>query len=201
MRMSSQRNATLRIATSQFPVSHDLGRNTKYVLRQMRDAKSAGADVVHFPEGALSGYAGTDFDSFRGFDWSLLRSCSQRVLQRAAELELWVLLGSSHPLSPRHEPHNCVYVIDPAFYGRFGFRAGRCSAPCVEGHVVRNEAVRERRPERKRLEVRRGYVWQDEPRLRAESEAPIEGRIAQQHAASGAAARAEDPIACTELRA
>lgn len=123
MRMSSQRNATLRIATSQFPVSHDLGRNTKYVLRQMRDAKSAGADVVHFPEGALSGYAGTDFDSFRGFDWSLLRSCSQRVLQRAAELELWVLLGSSHPLSPRHEPHNCVYVIDPAFYGRFGFRA------------------------------------------------------------------------------
>ncbi len=113
MRASGQRNAALRIATSQFPVSHDLGRNTKYVLRQMRDAKSAGADVVHFPEGALSGYAGADFDSFRGFDWSLLRSCSQRVLQRAAELELWVLLGSSHALSARHKPHNCVYVIDP----------------------------------------------------------------------------------------
>ena len=30
----------------------------------------------------------------------------------AAERRLWVLLGSTHPLTPPHRPHNCVYVIN-----------------------------------------------------------------------------------------
>jgi predicted amidohydrolase len=102
----------LTVATSQFPVGDDLQLNTNYVLRQMREAKTSEAHVVHFCEGALSGYAGTDFDSFKGFDWSLLRSCSRQVMELAAELRVWVLLGSSHPLSGRHKPHDCVYVIN-----------------------------------------------------------------------------------------
>lgn len=102
----------LRVATSQFPVSSDIERNTRYVLHQMQLARASGADVAHFCEGALSGYAGTDFRSFRGFDWPLLKSCSHQVMERAAELGLWVVLGSSHPLSGGRKPHNCVYVID-----------------------------------------------------------------------------------------
>ncbi len=51
----------LRIATCQFPVSADIAANLRYITRQMSLASQRGARVAHFPEGALSGYAGTDF--------------------------------------------------------------------------------------------------------------------------------------------
>jgi predicted amidohydrolase len=102
----------LRIATCQFPVSGDIGRNLRYVLRQMRAAKARGAAVVHFSESALSGGAGDDFPSFRGYDWNLLRACTREVLRQARALRVWVVLGSAHPLSGLHKPHNCLYLID-----------------------------------------------------------------------------------------
>ena len=102
----------LRIATAQFPVSADIARNTEHVLRQMDEAHAKGADVVHFGECALSGYAGPDFASYSGFDWPELERCSREVLSRAAALGLWTLLGSSHRLTGRRKPHNSVYVID-----------------------------------------------------------------------------------------
>jgi len=101
----------LKVATSQFSVGDDIETNARHVLRQMHEAKASGAHVVHFCEGALSGYAGPDFDSFRGFDWKLLESCTRRAMDLAAKLKLWVILGSSHQLSGRRKPHNSVYVI------------------------------------------------------------------------------------------
>jgi predicted amidohydrolase len=102
----------LAVATCQFPVSSDIRRNLRYVLRQMRTARERGAHVAHFCEGSLSGYAGADFASHRRFDWDRLRACAEEVLGLARELRLWVLLGSSHRLSGDHKPHNSVYVID-----------------------------------------------------------------------------------------
>jgi hypothetical protein len=102
----------LAVATCQFPVSSDIRRNLRYVLRQMRTARERGAHVAHFCEGSLSGYAGADFASHRRFDWDRLRACAEAVLGLARELRLWVLLGSSHRLSGDHKPHNSVYVID-----------------------------------------------------------------------------------------
>jgi predicted amidohydrolase len=101
----------LTLATCQFPVDADVVSNCRYVLRQMRTAKSRGAHVAHFCEGALSGYAGSDFDSFRGFDWDLLDECTRRVLELSERLRLWVILGSAHRLTGRKKPHNSVYVI------------------------------------------------------------------------------------------
>lgn len=100
------------VATCQFPVSRDIASNARFVLRQMRQARDNGADVAHFCEGALSGYAGADFESFDEFDWPLLESSTRRILEAARELGLWVLLGSSHRLSRGRKPHNSVYVID-----------------------------------------------------------------------------------------
>lgn len=102
----------LTIATCQFPVSADVPRNLRYVLRQMKIAKQRGAALAHFSESALGGYAQADFASFRGYDWSLLESATRRVLKRAAELKLWVVLGSNHRLGKRHKPHNSLYLID-----------------------------------------------------------------------------------------
>lgn len=102
----------LTAATCQFPVSSELRNNLRYVSRQIRAVKDRGADVAHFPEACLSGYAGVDFTSYEEFDWSLLRECTQKVLDLAREFRIWVILGSTHPLTGQHKPHNCLYVID-----------------------------------------------------------------------------------------
>ncbi len=102
----------LTVATCQFPVGANACHNARYVLRQMKIAKARGAHVAHFCEGSLSGYAGRDFASFRGFDWERLEVCTKHVLQQARRLGLWVSLGSSHRLSGRHKPHNSAYVVD-----------------------------------------------------------------------------------------
>lgn len=106
--------AVLTVATCQFPVSADITRNLRYVVRHLRQAKERGADVAHFPEGALSGYAGSDFVSFGDFDWKGLREATERVLELAAETGMWVVAGSAHRLSAGHKPHNSLYVINDA---------------------------------------------------------------------------------------
>src|SRR5919202_5569347 len=101
----------LSVATCQFPVDSDIQRNFEYIARQIQAAKKQGADVVHFPEGSLSGYAGVNFKSFKGFNWVLLRECTQSVLDLARQFRVWILLGSSHPLTGSHKPHNSLYII------------------------------------------------------------------------------------------
>lgn len=102
----------LKVATCQFPVDRDILRNTDCVLRQLRAARDRGADLAHFSETCLSGYAGVEFPSFDRFDWDRLLACTQRVLDAARRLRLWVVLGSSHRLTGRHKPHNCLYIIN-----------------------------------------------------------------------------------------
>jgi len=77
----------------------------------MRIARRLGADVAHFPEACLSGYACSEFKSYRGFDWDLLQACTRDVLVLARRLRLWVVVGSAHRLTGRHKPHDSVYVI------------------------------------------------------------------------------------------
>jgi len=104
---------SLMIATCYFPVSASIPKNLRYVLAQMRKAKRLGAEVTHFPEACLSGYAGADFASYRGFDWGGLEVATQVVLREAKQLKQWVVLGSSHRLSGNHKPHNSCYIINP----------------------------------------------------------------------------------------
>jgi predicted amidohydrolase len=54
----------LKVATCQFPVSADIEQNADWIIRQMHEAARHGARVAHFPEGALSGYAEADFETF-----------------------------------------------------------------------------------------------------------------------------------------
>ncbi len=102
----------LRVATCQFPTSADIRKNLEYVLCQTYRAKDQGADVVHFPEACLSGYAGHDFASYRGFNWGQLAKSTPHVLALARELEVWVLLGSTHKLTGKNKPHDSVYIVN-----------------------------------------------------------------------------------------
>ncbi len=110
---SAEGCGVLRLATCQFPVSADLRANGEWVRRQMRRASAEGADLIHFSECALSGYAGVDRPSNDDLDWDTLSEETEAILALARELEVWVVLGSTHRLSGDHRPHNSLYVISP----------------------------------------------------------------------------------------
>ncbi len=101
----------LTVATCQFPVSADIGQNAGWMARQLRQAARQGARVAHFPEGALSGYAGTDFGTFTGYDWDALDRATDGIRELANELGIWVAAGSAHRFSDVSAPHNSLYVI------------------------------------------------------------------------------------------
>ena len=78
----------LSVATCQFPTRADINSNFQYVSQLMRNAKEQGADVAHFPDSCLSGYASADIESHEGFDWNLLQECTYKLIDLAGELEL-----------------------------------------------------------------------------------------------------------------
>jgi predicted amidohydrolase len=103
----------LKIATCQFPVSESVEQNSKYIQKFLKKAKKLDAQIIHFSECALSGYAGQDFESFEGYDWPLLTEETKKIMAIANQLQLWVVLGSSHRLTEPNKPHNCLYLINP----------------------------------------------------------------------------------------
>ena len=108
-----ENSGTIKIATCQFPVSEIVEQNSKYIQKFLRKAKKLGAEIVHFSECALSGYAGPDFDSLEGYDWPLLVEETKKIMTLAGKLQLWVVLGSAHKLTELNKPHNCLYLINP----------------------------------------------------------------------------------------
>ena len=71
----------LSVATCQFPTSVDINSNYQHISQLMTKAREQGADVAHFPEACLSGYAGADLESYEGFDWELLHKCAQQLIE------------------------------------------------------------------------------------------------------------------------
>jgi predicted amidohydrolase len=102
----------LQVATCQFSVEADIDHNRRWILKQIEEAANQGADIVHFSECALSGYAGVDIPNIAALDWDRLTTATQEIQAAARTWKLWVLLGSTHRLSDGHKPHNSVYVID-----------------------------------------------------------------------------------------
>jgi predicted amidohydrolase len=103
----------LKIATCQFPVSGDIAWNAKKICAFIDSAASAGANIVHFSECALSGYASVDFPSHENYNWPLLRSETEKVMASVAKNKVYVVLGSAHQLTPPNLPHNSLYLIGP----------------------------------------------------------------------------------------
>jgi len=102
----------LKVATCQFPTSANIEKNLQYIARQMQTAKNRDADVVHFPEAGLSGYIDHDLMSFKGFNWKKLEESTLQLLDLAKELQIWVILGSTHPLTGNNKPHNSIYIVN-----------------------------------------------------------------------------------------
>jgi predicted amidohydrolase len=103
----------LTIATCQFSVSGQPAQNAERICGLLRDAAEAGADVAHFSECALSGYATASFESWEGYDWDALSTATDRVRMACKKFGLWAVVGSSYRLPAPHKPHNSVLIIDP----------------------------------------------------------------------------------------
>ena len=103
----------LKVATCQFAVGRSVKRNSSEICKLLRGAKKDKADIVHFSECALSGYVGTDFPNFEGYDWQLLKEETEKIMALAAKLRLWIVLGSTHRLTEPNKPHNSLYLINP----------------------------------------------------------------------------------------
>jgi len=103
----------LKIATCQFAVGGSIRKNAEHICTLMDRAARAGADIAHFPECALSGYAGVDIEDTDQLDWKLLQEQTERIAALAGKLQIWVVLGSTHRLSGGKKPHNSLYLIDP----------------------------------------------------------------------------------------
>jgi predicted amidohydrolase len=103
----------LKVATCQFQVGASVEKNAANICTFMQKARDAGADIVHFSECALSGYAGPNHNTLDGYDWDFLRQRTQEIMTLEKELKLWVALGSMHQLTPPNKPHNSLYLINP----------------------------------------------------------------------------------------
>jgi len=103
----------IKIATCQFAVGKSIKRNAARIEQFLHRAKKARADIVHFSECALSGYAGVDLASVEELDWQLLLSETRQIMQLAKQLKLWIVLGSTHELTMPNKPHNSLYLISP----------------------------------------------------------------------------------------
>jgi predicted amidohydrolase len=101
----------LRLAIAQLPISGDARKNSSEVRQAMREAANGGARLIQFPEAILTGYPKHPIMDWAEVDWELVHQELESIMQLAGELKIWVVLGSSHPLTPPHWPHNSLYVI------------------------------------------------------------------------------------------
>jgi len=120
---------TLRLAVAQTTVPDDpadagaLRESGAQIRSLMRDAHASGATLAQFPEGAVV-YPGKRVVSSAGpavlaeadwtrADWHVMRTEAEAIARLAAQLELWTVFGSLHPLTPPRRPHNSLYVVAP----------------------------------------------------------------------------------------
>ena len=107
---------SLTVATCQFSVSADIAGNAAQIKRQMTRASRGGARVVHFPEGALSGYAGIDFETFAGFDWDALRQATSDIAEHARDLGALICYDYRFPELYREYARRGVQVVFHSFH-------------------------------------------------------------------------------------
>lgn len=105
---------SLKLATAQIEVSADVRRNGATIRRMMARAARAGGRLVHFPEGALSGYVKSQIKDWDEVDWNVLREELEQTAETAGELGIWTVLGANHRLTPPNRPHNSLYIISDA---------------------------------------------------------------------------------------
>ncbi|MDX9972992.1 MAG: carbon-nitrogen hydrolase family protein [FCB group bacterium] len=102
----------LKVAVCQFAVSDCMELNAARIRTFTEEAAAEGANVIHFPEGALSGYRlHKSCSSHEDFDWARLRAETEYIQEWARKNRIAIVLGSCHYLNASDKPTNCLYII------------------------------------------------------------------------------------------
>lgn len=118
---------SVRLAVAQMTIRMDPGdpaqlRASGAEMRDlMKQAHRAGADLVHFPEGATcfpdkrilseTGPETIGAAVWERLNWSVIREEIEATRQLAQELGLWIVFGSVHELTQPQRPHNSLFVV------------------------------------------------------------------------------------------
>lgn len=109
--MPNPSEGRLRVAIAQLPISGDIAINAAKIRAAMREAAGGRARLIQFPEGMLTGYAKNPIKRWDDVNWEAAHTALEDIMALAAELRIWVVLGSAHQLTPPQWPHNSLYVI------------------------------------------------------------------------------------------
>ena len=99
------------IATAQSEVKSSVHENGIEIRRLIKVAKEKGASLVHFCEGALSGYAKQQVKGWRDFDTDQIKEELRLIQATCKQLGIYAVIGSAHQLSKGNRPHNSLYII------------------------------------------------------------------------------------------
>ena len=84
----------MRLAAYQFAVTGDLKKNTDKIKEAVKKAAEQKADLIAFPECALSGYPPTDIASSKDFDVEALPAVLKELQEMSDEYNINILAGS-----------------------------------------------------------------------------------------------------------
>lgn len=101
----------LKIATTQVKVSKSVRDNGIEIRNQIKKGHEEGASIVHFCEGALSGYTKKQIGNSKNFEFKEIRNELELIKTLCRELNIWAVIGSAHELSTGNRPHNSLYII------------------------------------------------------------------------------------------
>lgn len=102
----------LTIATCQHPVGADIISNLKAIMQLIRSAKSQSADIAHFSESSLTGYAGLDFKEINRKNIPVINDALEQLKDLAAGLKIWLIIGGHHFNEDSPKPFNSLYLIN-----------------------------------------------------------------------------------------
>ena len=101
----------IRISTAQIKVSNSVEKNGVEIRKQIKIGKLQGSNIVHFCEGALSGYTKSQLINYQRIDFPKIRIEIEKIKLLCKELNILAVIGSAHELSKSHRPHNSLYII------------------------------------------------------------------------------------------
>jgi len=101
----------IKIATAQSRVEKSIEKNGNEIRKLIKRAKSKGVKIVHFCEGALSGYSKQHLVNTKDIDFDKIRNEINKIQKLCKELKVWTVFGCVHELSNGNRPHNSMYII------------------------------------------------------------------------------------------
>ncbi|MBC7317509.1 MAG: carbon-nitrogen hydrolase family protein, partial [Chloroflexi bacterium] len=84
----------LRVAAVQMAVSEQIGQNLEGILRAMAHCAEDRVQLAVFPETALTGYSPSIGHGRQAKEWPEIQAALQRIAEEAAQLGLWVAVGT-----------------------------------------------------------------------------------------------------------